>query len=51
MLTKERAMDRFYNSERPHQALDYRTPTQAFEEGRNQVQHLEVHITPERVLA
>ena len=24
---------RFYNSERPHQTLDYRTPTQVFEEG------------------
>ncbi len=28
---------RFYNSERPHQALDYRTPAQVFEEGRNQI--------------
>ena len=35
MLTKERAMDRFYNGERPHQSLDYRPPTQALEEGRN----------------
>jgi len=24
---------RFYNHERPHQALDYRTPWQAFQEG------------------
>jgi transposase InsO family protein len=43
-------MDRFYNSQRPHQALDYRTPTQAFEEGRNQVHHPEVRVTQERVL-
>ena len=28
---------RFYNSERPHQTLDYRTPAQVFKEGRNQV--------------
>ena len=28
---------RFYNSERPHQTPDYRTPAQVFEEGRNQV--------------
>jgi hypothetical protein len=51
MLTKERVMDRFYNSQRPHQALDYRTSTQAFEEGRNQVHHPEVRVTPKRVLA
>ena len=28
---------RFYNSDRPHQTLDYRTSAQVFEEGRNQV--------------
>ena len=27
---------RFYNNERPHQALEYRTPAQVFEKGRNQ---------------
>ena len=40
---------RFYNSERPHQALDYRTPSQVFEEGRNQVHQSEVSVTPELV--
>ena len=38
---------RFYNSERPHQTLDYRTPAQVFEEGRNQVHQSEVSLTPE----
>ena len=42
---------RFYNSERPHQALDYRTPAQVFEEGRNQVHQPEVSVTPELVPA
>ena len=37
---------RFYNSERPHQTLDYRTPAQVFEEGRNQVHQPEVSLTP-----
>ena len=34
---------RFYNSERPHQTLDYRTPAQVFEEGRNQAHQPEPH--------
>ena len=34
---------RFYDSERPHQTLDYRTPAQVFEEGRNQVHQSEVN--------
>ena len=38
---------RFYNSERPHQALGYRTPAQVFEEGRNQIHQPEVNVTPE----
>ena len=42
---------RFYNSERPHQTLDYRTPAQVFEEGRNQVHQSEVSLTPELVPA
>ena len=42
---------RFYNSERPHQALDYRTPAQVFEAGRNQVHQPEVSVTPELVPA
>ncbi len=46
-----RAYLMFYNSERPHQALDYRTPAQVFEEGRNQVHQPEVNITPELVPA
>ena len=41
----------FYNTERPHQALDYRTPAQVFEEARSQVHQLEVSVTPERVPA
>ena len=40
---------RFYNSERPHQALDYRTPAQVFEEGSNQVHQPEVNVIPELV--
>ena len=36
---------RFYNNERPHQALDYRTPAQVFEEGRTQVHQPGVTIT------
>jgi hypothetical protein len=44
-------MVRFSNSERHHQALDYRTSTQAVEEGRNQVHHPKVRVTPKRVLA
>ena len=46
-----RAYLRFYNSERPHQALDYRTPAQVFEEGRNQIHQPEVNVTPELVPA
>ena len=42
---------RFYNSERPHQTLDYRTPAQVLEEGRNQVHQSEVSLTPELVPA
>ena len=42
---------RFYNSEPPHQTLDYRTPAQVFEEGRNQVHQSEVSLTPELVPA
>jgi len=42
---------RFYNSDRPHQALDYRTPAQVFEEGRTQVHQPEVRVTPELVPA
>ena len=42
---------RFYNSERPHQTLDYRTPAQVFKEGRNQVHQSEVSLTPELVPA
>ena len=42
---------RFYNSERPHQTLDYRTPAQVFEEGRNPVHQSEVGLTPELVPA
>ena len=42
---------RFYNGERPHQALDYRTPAQVFEEGRNQVHPPEENNTPELVPA
>ena len=41
----------FYNNERPHQALDYRTPAQVFEEGWNQAHQPEVSLTPEPVLA
>ena len=39
----------FYNSERPHQTLDYRTPAQVFEEGRNQVHQPGMSLTPELV--
>ena len=46
-----RAYLMFYNSERPHQALDYRTPAQVFEEGRNQVHQPGVSVTPELVPA
>ena len=41
----------FYNNERPHQALDYRTPAQVFEEGRNQVHRPEVNLTSKLVPA
>jgi putative transposase len=40
---------RFYNNERPHQALDYRTPAQVFEEGRNQACQPGATITPQLV--
>ena len=42
---------RFYNSDRPHQALDYRTPAQVFEGGRTQVHQPGVTITPQLVPA
>ena len=42
---------RFYNSERPHQALYYRTPAHVFEEGRNQVHRPEVSLTSKLVPA
>ena len=42
---------RFYNNERPHQALDYRTPAQVFEEGWNQDHQPQVSVTPELVPA
>ena len=41
----------FYNNERPHQALDYRTPAQVFKEGRNQGHQPEVTATPQLVPA
>ena len=36
---------RFYDNERPHQAPDYQTPAQVFEEGRSQIHHAEVIVT------
>ena len=42
---------RFYNNERPHQALDSRTPAQVFEEGRNQVHQTDVTVTSQLVPA
>ena len=42
---------RFYNSERPHQSLDYTTSAQVFEEGRSGVHQPEVSVTPELVAA
>ena len=41
----------FYNNERPHQTLEYRTPAQVFEEGRNQVHQPELSATPRLVPA
>ena len=41
----------FYSTERPHQALDYRTPAQVFEEGWNQDHQPQVSVTPELVPA
>ena len=40
---------RFYNNERPHQALDYQTPAQVFEEGRSQIHRTEVIVNPKLV--
>ena len=40
---------RFYNNERPHQALDYQTPAQVFEEGRSQIHRTEVIVTSKLV--
>ena len=42
---------RFYNSERPHQALDYQTPAQVFEDCSDQVHQPEVNSTLELVPA
>ena len=42
---------RFYNNERPHQALDYRTPAQVFEEGWDQAHRPAVSLTPRLVPA
>ena len=42
---------RFYNTERPHQALDYRTPAQVFEEGRNQVHQPQLSVISDLVPA
>ena len=39
----------FYNNERPHQALDYRTPAQVFEEGWDQAHWPAVSLTPQLV--
>ena len=39
----------FYNNERPHQALDYRTPAQVFEEGWDQAHRPAVSLTPQLV--
>ena len=36
----------FHNNERPHQALERRTPAQVFEEGRNQVHQPELSASP-----
>ena len=38
---------RFYNNERPHQALEYRTPAQVFENGRAQVHQSELSVIPQ----
>ena len=36
----------FNNTERPHQALERRTPAEVFEEGRNQVRQPELTTSP-----
>jgi len=41
----------FYNNERPHQALGYRTPAQVFNDGRNQIHRTELSLTPQLVPA
>ena len=41
----------FYNTERPHQALEYRTPAQVFEEGTSQTHQSELNIAPQLVPA
>jgi putative transposase len=41
----------FYNNERPHQALDYRTPAQVFEVERGDNHRNELSFTPELVPA
>jgi len=40
---------RFYNNERPRQALDYQTPAQVFEEGRSQIHRTEVIVNSKLV--
>ena len=40
---------RFYNNEQPHQALDYRTPAQVFEEGMGQNHRHEMSVNPQLV--
>ena len=41
----------FYNTERPHQALGYRTPAQVFDDGRYQIDRPELSLTPTLVPA
>jgi len=38
---------KFYNNERPHQALEYRTPAQVFENGRAQGHQSELSVIPQ----
>tara|TARA_B100000315_G_scaffold234869_1_gene249267 strand:+ start:365 stop:847 length:483 start_codon:yes stop_codon:yes gene_type:complete len=38
---------RFYNTERPHQSLEYRTPAQVFENGRIEDHQLDPGATPQ----
>ena len=41
----------FYNTERPHKALEYRTPAQVFEEGTSRTHQSELNIAPQLVPA